>query len=69
LYRATRAPDGSFGDDALMALPTPFSDARIGNVIAVGEASLTGDGHLLYFTYGVKTASGMDFDIGVAYKP
>lgn len=66
LYRATRQADGSFGDDALVALPTANAEARIGDVVAVGEASLTGDGRLLYFTYATKTANGMDFDIGVA---
>lgn len=69
LYRAVRQADGSFGDDALVALPTVDANARIGDVIAVGEASLTGDGRLLYFTYATKTATGLDFDVGVAYRP
>jgi hypothetical protein len=69
LYRAVRQPDGSFADDTLVALPTAVAEAQLGDVLAVGEASLTGDGRLLYFTYATKTAAGLDFDIGVAYRP
>jgi hypothetical protein len=69
LYRALAEPDGSFGDDVLVALPTDNSVARLGDVVAVGEASLTADGHLIYFVYAKKTATGLDFDIGVAYRP
>jgi hypothetical protein len=69
VYRALREADGTWGDDALVMQPTAYGAARAGDVFAVGEASLTGDGHLLYFTYGVKTATGTDFDIGVAWRP
>lgn len=77
LYHAYLQPDGSYASSSVMAEPTAAPEP--GEVLAIGEASMTRDGHFLYFVYAVETESSitidgksvpvLDFDIGVATRP
>jgi hypothetical protein len=72
IYRAELNSDGSYGNEKVVAQPTPSSKANVGDVYAIGEVSITRDGHWMYFVYIVKTATpdggiGADLNIGVAH--
>jgi hypothetical protein len=68
VYRADRDADGDYVDPVLVARVTePRADAAAGDVIAIGEVSITEDGQWLYFTYMQKVDDDTtDLSIGVA---
>lgn len=68
VYRATRQGDGSYAGATLVARAThPRATAADGDVVALGEVSITDDGRWLYFVYMQRVdASSTDLSIGVA---
>ena len=73
-YKASLEADGGYGDRVLIARPTPSASATTGDVTAIGETSITRDGHWMYFTYIVRTTGsdgGIDanLNLGVAHHP
>jgi hypothetical protein len=72
IYRASLESDGGYGDKTLVVQPVAVGTATPGDVIAVGEVSITRDGHWMYFTYiqEITTADGgigANLNIGVAH--
>ena len=69
LFRARRLPDGSYGEETLIARAETLSPST-GDVIAVGEMSITADGRFLYFVYiQYNGATDLELGIAVARKP
>jgi hypothetical protein len=67
VHRARRQSDGSYANATLVAIATPSASAVDGEVIAVGEVSITEDGQWLYFVYRQRlTETTSDLSIGVA---
>lgn len=50
-YRARRDRSGGFGPAVLVAEPTPVGPAMNGQVVALGESSVSEDGQLLVFVF------------------
>lgn len=74
IMRAQLESDGGYGDPVVVMQATPSATAVVGQVYAIGEVSITRDGHWMYFTYIVKTTAadgGVDasIDVGVAHHP
>jgi hypothetical protein len=69
LFRARRLADGSYGEETIIA-KTNFTAPSPGDVIAVGEMSITGDGRFLYFVYmQYNSATDLELGLAVARKP
>jgi hypothetical protein len=69
LFRARRLPNGSYGEETLIARAETLSPSP-GDVIAVGEMSITADGRFLYFVYiQYNGATDLELGIAVARKP
>ncbi|HVO29739.1 MAG TPA: hypothetical protein VMV18_03350, partial [bacterium] len=68
IYKAPSAGNGTWGAPSVVLAPA--ATATSGDVIALGEASLTADGHYLYFAY-ILFGGGTSYDlnIGVVEKP
>jgi hypothetical protein len=49
--------------------PVAVASASQGDAIAVGEASVTCDGHYLYFIYIQMNDAGGNLNVGVAHRP
>jgi hypothetical protein len=64
LFRAREISDGIYGDGTVIAQATAGSPTP-GDVIAVGEMSITGDGRFLYFVY-MQINSATDLELGIA---
>lgn len=64
LFRARKLSGVSYGEETLIAQPTPPPPTP-GDVIAVGELSITGDGRFLYFVY-MQYNSATDLELGIA---
>ena len=69
VYSASLLPDGGYGQATLLAQPAAAATPQVGDAYIVGEVSFTCDGHYMYFTYGEKTATGTNLNIGVAERP
>lgn len=70
LYRARRQADGSYGERTVVARATNPDAASVGDVIAIGEMSVTADDRFLYFTYMALRGPGdVDLSLGVARRP
>jgi hypothetical protein len=74
VYRADLDADGGYGDAHVVAQPTPGATANDGEVDAIGEVSITRDGHWMYFVYITKVTAtdggpGADLNVGVAHHP
>jgi hypothetical protein len=67
LFRARRLSNGSYGEETLIARASTLSPSP-GDVIAVGEMSITGDGRFLYFVY-MQYNSATDLELGIAVAP
>jgi hypothetical protein len=66
LYKAPITGPGAVGPATTIMQITTSGN---GHLWAIGEMSITADGHYLYFTYGVKDPSGtIDVSIGVAER-
>lgn len=69
IYRARLAEDGSYKDKTMVMQPVGFDNAKDGDVVAVGEMSITSDNRFLYFVYLQRISEGrFDFSIGVARR-
>ena len=69
LYRARRQVDGSYQERTIIARAGGPDSVSAGDVIAIGEMSITADGRFLYFTYMALRGPGdVDLSIGVARK-
>jgi hypothetical protein len=69
ISRAERQSDGSYRGRTIIAEPAPPQDGRFGEVIALGEVSITADGRFLYFVYMMPlSAESVDLSIGVARR-
>lgn len=69
VHRATRQPDGSYTGAVLVAAAMPTASAADGDVVALGEISITEDGHWMYFVYIQRIdADTSDVSIGVAHR-
>ncbi len=64
LFRSRRLADGSYGEETVIAQTSNVSPSP-GDVIAVGEMSITGDGRFLYFVY-MQYNSATDLELGIA---
>jgi hypothetical protein len=69
VYHARLQPDGGYGATTVVLTPVAVSAASEGNALAVGEASVTCDGHYLYFIYIQMNDAGGNLNVGVAYRP
>jgi hypothetical protein len=74
VYRADRDADGGYEDAHVVVQPTPGATAKEGDVDAIGEVSITRDGHWMYFVYIAKATSpdggeAANLDIGVVHRP
>ncbi|MBW2410407.1 MAG: PD40 domain-containing protein [Deltaproteobacteria bacterium] len=68
LFRARKLSEGSYGEKTLIARATTISPTP-GDVMAVGEMSITGDGRFLYFVYmQYNSATELELGLAVAYK-
>jgi hypothetical protein len=70
VYRAERQVDDSYGTTTLVArAANPMGNAADGDVIALGEVSITEDGQWMYFTYLQRVdVTTTDLSIGVARR-
>jgi hypothetical protein len=69
LFRARKLAGGSYGEETVIA-QTSFAAPSPGDVIAVGEMSITGDGRFLYFVYmQYNSATDIELGLAVARKP
>lgn len=64
LFRARKLPNGSYGEKTVIAQSTTTPPTP-GDVMAVGEMSITGDGRFLYFVY-MQYNSATDLELGIA---
>jgi hypothetical protein len=69
VYHARLQPDGGYGATTIVLTPVAVSSASEGDAVAVGEASVTCDGHYLYFIYIQTNDAGGNLNVGVAHKP
>lgn len=70
IHRATRQLDGSYAGIALVANTTNPATAVDGDVISIGEVSITEDGKQLYFIYRQRVSANVsDASVGVARRP
>jgi hypothetical protein len=69
VYHARLQPDAGYGATTTVLTPVAVSSASEGDAVAVGEASVTCDGHYLYFIYIQMTDAGGNLNVGVAHKP
>ncbi|MGI9625540.1 MAG: hypothetical protein ACR2QM_01780 [Longimicrobiales bacterium] len=70
LYRATRDPDGSYQGKMVLARAADPDTAEVGQVIGLGEMSITSDRRFLYFTYILlRSPADVDLSIGVVRRP
>ena len=68
LFRARKLSEGSYGEKTLIARSTTNS-ATPGDVMAIGEMSITGDGQFLYFVYvQYNSPDNLELGLAVAYK-
>lgn len=56
--------NGSYGEETLIARAETLSPST-GDVIAVGEMSITADGRFLYFVY-IQSNGATDLELGIA---
>jgi hypothetical protein len=64
LFRARKLSDGSYGEETVIAQSTTISPTP-GDVMAVGEMSITGDDEFLYFVY-IQYNAATDLELGIA---
>ncbi len=64
LFRARRLSNGSYGEETLIARAETLAPSP-GDVIAVGEMSITADGRFLYFVY-IQYNGATDLELGIA---
>lgn len=70
IHRANRQLDGSYAGLALVANTTNPATAADGDVISIGEISITEDGKQMYFIYRQRiSATVSDLSVGVARRP
>ena len=68
LFRARKISEGNYDEKTLIARSTTISPTP-GDVMAVGEMSITGDGRLLYFVYmQYNSATNLEPGLAVAYR-
>jgi hypothetical protein len=63
-FRARKLSDGSYGEETVIAQSSTISPTS-GDVMAVGEMSITGDGRFLYFVY-IQYNAATDLELGIA---
>lgn len=69
LYEAARTTGDDYGTPTLIARPKPMTEVGDGEVLALGEMSITADGAYLYFVYLAQVSPGVhDLGIGVAHR-
>jgi hypothetical protein len=64
LFRARRLSNGSYGEETIIARAATNSPSP-GDVIAVGEMSITADDRFMYFVY-IQLNSATDLELGIA---
>ncbi len=68
LYEAPRVSDDVWGTPSVII--TPSASGATGQAYTLGEASITADGHYLYFAYITNDSAGRaDINLGVAEHP
>lgn len=69
IYHARLAEDGSYKNKTLVMQPVGFDNGKDGDIVAVGEMSITSDNRFLYFVYLQRISEiQFDFSIGVARR-